>query len=97
MSSQTSPVTIFHRSLDRFKIGLSDREMEDFELTSLDEVHNVVLEIQKEHASERRMQNMTRIESFLEGMEQYGSVVEVFLNTSSFLAFVWVSSRSYCR
>lgn len=97
MSSQTFPITIFYSSLDRFKIGLSDREKEDFELTSLDEVHNVVLEIQKNHASERRMQNMKRIELFLEGMEQYGSVIEVFLNASLFIAFVWVSSRSYCR
>jgi hypothetical protein len=95
MSSQTSPVTIFYGSLDRFKVGLSDREKEDFELTSLDEVHDVVLEIQKEHASERRMQNMKRIESFLEGMEQYGSVIDGFLNASLFIAFVWVSSRPY--
>jgi hypothetical protein len=97
MSDQTSTVTIFYSALDRFKIGLSEREKEDFELTSLDEVHNVILEIQKKHASERRMQNMNRLESFVEGMEQYGSVIEVFLNTSSFIAFVWVSLRSYCR
>ena len=90
MESQGTPSTIFHRSLDRFKISLTDREKEDFELTSLDEVHSVVLQIQKEHASERKMQNMARIQAFLEGMEQYGNVIEIFLNVSVFVAFVWV-------
>lgn len=94
MSTQKSPANIFENSLNRFKIGLSDREKEDFELTSLDEVHGVVLKIQETHASELKMQNMNRLSSFLEGMEQYGSVIEVFLNASSFIAFVWVSSSS---
>lgn len=92
MSSQTSTATIFDKSLDRFKIGLSDREKEDFALTSLGEVHDVILGIQKRHASERRMQNMARIQAFLDNMENYGKVIEVFLNVSSFIAFVWVAS-----
>ncbi|KAE8449029.1 hypothetical protein EG329_008617 [Mollisiaceae sp. DMI_Dod_QoI] len=89
MATQDSPDTIFYKSLDRFKIGLTDREREDFELTSLDEVHTVVLEIQNEQASERKMQDMTRRQSFLEGMEQYSNVIEVFLDVSMFVAFVW--------
>jgi len=90
MASQGAPDTIFYKALDRFKIGLNDREKEDFELTSLDEVHTIVLKIQDAHASDHKMQNMARIQSFLEGMEQLGNVIEVFLNVSVFVAFVWV-------
>ncbi|CZR51266.1 uncharacterized protein PAC_01141 [Phialocephala subalpina] len=85
------PETIFYQTLERFKIGLNDHEKEDFGLTTLDEVNDIICEIQDEHASERKMQNMTRIQTFLEGMEQYGNVIEVFLNASVFVAFVWVA------
>jgi hypothetical protein len=83
--------TIFHQSLERFKISLNEREKEDFKLTTLEEVEDVICKIQAEHVSERRMQNMTRIQGFLEGMEQFGNVVEIFLNASVFVAFVWVN------
>jgi hypothetical protein len=33
---------IFHKSLERFKIGLSSCEKEDFKLTTLNEVHDAV-------------------------------------------------------
>lgn len=33
--------------------------------------------------------NLTRIQRFLEGMEQLGKVIDIFLNTSEVLAFVW--------
>lgn len=35
------------------------------------------------------MRNLSRILGFLEAMKQFGAVVEVFLNTSDILAFVW--------
>lgn len=30
-----------------------------------------------------------RLNSFLEAMEQYGKVIEVFLNNSEFISFIW--------
>jgi hypothetical protein len=35
------------------------------------------------------MMHMGRIRSFLEAMEQFGRMIEVFLNVNNFLAFVW--------
>lgn len=35
------------------------------------------------------MMHMGRITSFLEAMEQFGKVIEVFLNVADMLAFVW--------
>jgi hypothetical protein len=91
MTAPSGADTIFRKSLDRFKIGLNPREKEDFELTTLDDVHNVIDNIQRLHGSERKMQNMARLQGFLEGMEQYGNLIEIFLNVSVFVAFVWVS------
>lgn len=35
------------------------------------------------------MKNLRRVQGILEGMEQLGKVVDIFLNTSEILAFVW--------
>lgn len=35
------------------------------------------------------MVHMKRIESFLEAMEQFGKVIEIFLNATNYLAFIW--------
>jgi hypothetical protein len=98
MDTHTGVDEIFRRSLERFKIGLNTLEKEDFALTTLDDVHDAIDNIQKMHGSERKMQNMARLQGFLEGMEQYGSLIEVFLNVSVFVAFVWVGLNScYCE
>ena len=80
----------FQRALVRFTDQLSSDEKRDFEFSTLEEVYDVIEQIQNVHGSERKMRNLTRIKSFLEAMEQYGKVIEVFLNSASLLAFVWV-------
>ena len=80
----------FQRALARFKSHLSPAERERFGITSLEDVQKTILQIQNTQGSQSQMRNLTRIKAFVEAMEQYGKVVEVFLNTSSILAFVWV-------
>lgn len=80
----------FQRALVRFTDQLSPDEKREFEFSTLEEVYDVIERIQNVHASERKMRNLTRIKSFLEAMEQYGKVIEVFLNSANLLAFVWV-------
>ena len=83
--------SVFQRTLARFTSSLTAAEQEDFQFTTLEEVHDVIHQIQETHGSERRMRNVNRIKSFLEAMEQYGQVIEVFLNVTDILAFIWVS------
>lgn len=85
----------FQRALARFKDHLSPAEQEEFRLTSLEDLHDTINQIQNTQGSERRMRNLTRIKGFLEAMEQYSKVVEVFLNASDILAFVWVCRQFY--
>lgn len=35
------------------------------------------------------MMNLVRLESFLEAMDQFGNVIDAFLNASLFVGFVW--------
>lgn len=84
--------TVFDKSLSRFLISLNDSEKQDFKYATLEDVNVAISNIQDEHGRQRKMRNMNRIRGFLEAMEQFGSVVEVILNTSNFIAFIWVTN-----
>lgn len=74
-----------------FKDTLTAEERLEFKATTLRELELTIVAIQKKQATTKRMQNMTRIRGFLEAMESYGKVVEIFVNASEFVAFIWVS------
>jgi hypothetical protein len=80
----------FQKALDNFRSNLTPGDQDEFRYTTLEDLQRSILKIQEKHASGRKAKNMTRLNSFLEAMEQYGKVIEVFLNTSEFVAFVWV-------
>lgn len=83
--------TAFERTLEKFKVTLTPEEQNDFEFTSLNDLKRTILAIQEQQRSEKRLQNMTRLTLFLQAMEQYGKIIEVFLNNSVFISYVWVS------
>lgn len=80
----------FRNVLSRFKLGLNQDEVEDFQFSTLEDIHKVIGDLQAEQGRQKKMMNLSRIQAFLEAMEQYGRVIEVFLNSTEFLAFVWV-------
>ncbi len=79
----------FQTTLSNFKKRLTPKEQADFQFATLEDVHKVIAQIQNEQESLKTMMNFSRIQSFLEAMDQFGKVIEVFLNTSEFVAFVW--------
>ena len=89
----TGTDSAFRRALERFKTHLSPAEQDKFGVASLEDVQETIARIQQTQGSERRMRNFTRIKGFLEAMEQYGKVVEVFVNVSDIIAFIWVGGR----
>ena len=89
----TSNSGAFQRALARFKSHLSPEEQEKFGVTSLQDVQETIAQIQSAQAPKRGMRNLPRLRGFIEAMEQYGKIVEVFLNVSEIIAFVWVSRQ----
>jgi hypothetical protein len=81
--------TGFQRVLAKFSTRLTPEEARDFQFTTLNDVHQVIVNIQEQQARRRGMRNLTRVLRFVEAMDQFGKVVEVFLNASSLLAFIW--------
>ena len=79
----------FRNALAKFSSGLTPKEIEEFRFTTLEDVHKVVVTIQHQQARRKEMMNLTRIQSFLEAMKSFGEVIEVFLNLSEFIPFIW--------
>ena len=79
----------FRKTLSSFKKRLTQEEQSAFQFATLEDVRLEVTRIQAEQANQKEMMNMTRIQSFLEAMDQFGKVIEVFLNSSEFVPFIW--------
>jgi hypothetical protein len=76
-------------ALGKFKNRLTGTQLQDFQQTTYKQLCEDILRIQKEQETFKSLVNMSRIQSFLEAMEQFGKVIEVFLNVSDAVAFVW--------
>src|SRR5437016_3605034 len=85
----SSAKDVFQTTLSNFKKRLTQKEQDDFQFTTLEDVRKVIARIQHEQDGLKTMMNLPRIQSFLEAMDQFSRVIEVFLNASDFVAFVW--------
>ncbi|KAH8690547.1 hypothetical protein BGW36DRAFT_411385 [Talaromyces proteolyticus] len=86
-----SPIdeSVFRQALDKFRSSLTAAEDQDFQLTTADDLRDAIAKLQNKQMSERKMRNFNRLRDFVERMEQFGTVVEVFLNASMFVAYIW--------
>lgn len=86
-------LAVFQTAVEDFKKSsvLTQKEENDFKLTNLDELRQVIFKLQREQENRRSMMYMKRLDPFLTSMEKYGKVIEAFLNTTDLLAFIWVS------
>ncbi|KAI2464722.1 hypothetical protein F4781DRAFT_411946 [Annulohypoxylon bovei var. microspora] len=77
--------------LDDFKktAGLTQAEEAEFQMTGLEELQTCIRTIQQDQEQKRKMMYMRRLDPFLQTMEQYGKVLDVFVNTSEIVAFIW--------
>ncbi|OQD95723.1 hypothetical protein PENSOL_c019G09356 [Penicillium solitum] len=80
---------LFERSLEAFKKDLNKKDRDNFKFSTLEDLEQCLTQLQAKHRSQRRMQNLNRLKPFLEAMNQFGKVVEVFCNSSEIVPFLW--------
>ena len=73
----------------KFRARLSGDKLTDFKSTTYEGLLHEILRIQRDQENNKAMLNFSRIQSFLEAMEQFSKTIEVFLNVSDAVAFVW--------
>lgn len=83
----------FRQVIDAFKAkaGLTADELQEFQISNIGDVSTALVAIQHKQAKRRRLVFLKRIDPFLKTMTEFGKVVEVFLNSSDILGFVWAS------
>jgi hypothetical protein len=86
MPSLQDPISAVLR---QWRTRLNEKENKDFESTSLDDLKCFITQIQDRLEATKDGRNMNRLSKFLEGMEQFGKVIEVFANSSVYVAFIW--------
>lgn len=92
MSIAAMTDTAFQRALQRFRQDLTEEHRQQFAASSLDQVVAEIQSIQNRHGSAKKLRSLSRLSKFLEAMTQIEQVVQVFLNVSEVVAFVWVSA-----
>lgn len=81
--------TPFEDTLTSFKLRLTKDELTDFEGTTFNELRLTIAGIQKGHLNSRTNRNVTRLRTFLEAIQSYATVLDLFVNVSEFVAFIW--------
>ncbi|KAK4207839.1 putative zinc finger protein [Rhypophila decipiens] len=79
----------FEQALAEFQRRLKPKHKRSFTATTLENLRHEIGQIQDRQNSSRRLQNMARLNPFLEAMEQIGKVIEIFTQSSEVVAFVW--------
>ncbi|KAK0631420.1 hypothetical protein B0T14DRAFT_2863 [Immersiella caudata] len=94
-AKQSSPArpladSAFRRSLEKFRREhIKGAASAVLQFTDLADLKSSIKKIQDEQAPRKEARNLARLRDFLDGMEQYEKIIEVFLNSSEYLAFVW--------
>jgi hypothetical protein len=77
------------RAIKKFRARLTGKDLTDFGNTTYEQLCRDIVRIQNEQEGRMEMMNLSRIRSCLEAMDQFGKVIEIFLNVSDAVAFVW--------
>jgi hypothetical protein len=83
------PTEAFTKALDAFRRRLSEEELSKFKNTTYESLVAELVQLQQKQEKNKEMVNMARIQAFLEGMQQLGKTIEVFLNVHEVVCFIW--------
>ncbi|RYN46116.1 hypothetical protein AA0118_g12682 [Alternaria tenuissima] len=93
IGSTTPPPRAAGAALDRaiiqFRNRLNGTELMEFKGTTHDNLREELLKVQEKQEARLETMNLARIKHCLEAMHQFGQVIEIFLNVSDAVAFVW--------
>jgi hypothetical protein len=70
---------LFERELKSFKARLTPGEQSSFTGTTIEDLRLTIASIQKTQISERTNKNVARLRKFLEAVESYSKVLDVFV------------------
>lgn len=81
----------FSTAFSDFRAGLSDDGVDDTEISSsLPDLKTALSDVEREQAKRKSLRNMGKIRPFIDALEDYSRVVEVFVSVKpAVLALIW--------
>jgi hypothetical protein len=68
---------------------ISPAESRDFASTTLDDVRNAAVDLERQLAARQSLRNMRRLEPLFQGLGHYSRVIEVLCNGTDYLPWIW--------
>lgn len=103
VATASRPSSVIRSAIKKWKARLSPKNLQGFPNSTYEDLLQEMKRIQSEQERSKEMMNMFRLQAFLQTMTEFGKVIEVFLNCSDMLAFIWgpvkflLQVRSTCR
>jgi hypothetical protein len=92
-----SPHSVIKEAFEKLRGSISEEDAHKFATTELKDVWFAVREIESTQRKRQSVQNLSRVEPFLRGIEKYAKVIEVLCNGTPFMPYVWVCFPSRIR
>ena len=90
----TDPEQLLVEHLDRFKTNLTELQSERFLSTSLRDVKNFIITVQRDQEGKKSLMNFSRLQCFLVAINQFIEVCEAMnLGRPELSCFIWGPSR----
>jgi len=86
--SQQASLTLLS-AFERFAATVTPNDQRIFNNTTLKDVRDEAIQIERQLRARRTQRNMARLEPFLKGVEHYSKVVEVLCNGTPYLSWIW--------
>lgn len=77
-------------SCERFRKDLNAEDDRSIRATSLDDVRAAIAQTERELASRQGLRNFDRLSPYIDAIERYGKVIEVFCNSDPLVPYIWV-------
>ena len=89
------PEQLLGERLGRFRASLNESQSERFRSTSLRDVKNFIITVQRDQDSKKSLMNFSRLHSFLVAMSQFVEVYESMdMGHPELSCFIWGPLRS---
>ena len=93
MAAPYDPIqAVFENTIREFRLNLKNDKLynEILKTTTVDEVYDATDKLQEEQVKKGQLRHLSKIEPYLEGLRNYASVVEVFMQAKpDVLALIW--------
>lgn len=87
---------LLERACQRFRDELTPEEDCEIQGTSWQDVQHAIVDIERQLAARQCLRNLDRLSPYLKAVEGYGSVADIFGNSSPFVPYVWASNSYSC-